>query len=291
MVKFKIVLMNKLIKIITLVVLTITTNIMAQDFQGIATYKSQRKFDIKLDSTQMNSEMHQRMMAMMKKQFEKTHILTFNKEESIYKEDEQLEAPQPQGMVMVMVETGGSDVMYKNTKEKRYTNQNESFSKLFLIRDKLEDIKWELGSETKNIGDYTCYKATFKREVEIRQSGISVNGDKDLDEEIKPEMKEITVTAWYAPQIPVNTGPAQYHGLPGLILEVSDGTITMMCSKVVLNPEKTVEIKEPTKGQKVTQKKYDDMMEKKMKEMNERMKNNRERHDGENIEIRIGDGN
>lgn len=283
--------MNKLIKIITLVVLTITTNIMAQDFQGIATYKSQRKFDIKLDSTQMNSEMHQRMMAMMKKQFEKTHILTFNKEESIYKEDEQLEAPQPQGMVMVMVETGGSDVMYKNTKEKRYTNQNESFSKLFLIRDKLEDIKWELGSETKNIGDYTCYKATFKREVEIRQSGISVNGDKDLDEEIKPEMKEITVTAWYAPQIPVNTGPAQYHGLPGLILEVSDGTITMMCSKVVLNPEKTVEIKEPTKGQKVTQKKYDDMMEKKMKEMNERMKNNRERHDGENIEIRIGDGN
>lgn len=283
--------MNKLVKIITLVVLTITTNIMAQDFQGIATYKSQRKFDIKLDSTQMNSEMHQRMMAMMKKQFEKTHILTFNKEESIYKEDEQLEAPQPQGMVMVMVETGGSDVMYKNTKEKRYTNQNESFSKLFLIRDKLEDIKWELGSETKNIGDYTCYKATFKREVEVRQSGISVNGDKDLDEEIKPEMKEITVTAWYTPQIPVNTGPAQYHGLPGLILEVSDGTTTMMCSKVVLNPEKTVEIKEPTKGQKVTQKKYDDMMEKKMKEMNERMKNNRERHDGENIEIRIGDGN
>lgn len=283
--------MNKLVKIITLVVLTITTNIMAQDFQGIATYKSQRKFDIKLDSTQMNSEMHQRMMAMMKKQFEKTHILTFNKEESIYNEDEQLEAPQPQGMVMVMVETGGSDVMYKNTKEKRYTNQNESFSKLFLIRDKLEDIKWELGSETKNIGDYTCYKATFKREVEVRQSGISVNGDKDLDEEIKPEMKEIAVTAWYTPQIPVNTGPAQYHGLPGLILEVSDGTTTMMCSKVVLNPEKTVEIKEPTKGQKVTQKKYDDMMEKKMKEMNERMRDNRERGDGHGIEIRIGDGN
>jgi len=181
--------------------------------------------------------------------------------------------------------------MYKNTKEKRYTNQNESFSKLFLIRDKLEDIKWELGSETKNIGDYTCYKATFKREVEVRQSGISVNGDKDLDEEIKPEMKEITVTAWYTPQIPVNTGPAQYHGLPGLILEVSDGTTTMMCSKVVLNPEKTVEIKEPTKGQKVTQKKYDDMMEKKMKEMNERMRDNRERGDGHGIEIRIGDGN
>ena len=281
--------MNTTLKFLVLAITIVASSALnAQDFQGIATYKSQRKVDIKLDSTQINSEMHQRMMAMMKKQFEKTHILTFNREESIFKEDEQLEAPQRQGMVMVMVETGGSDVMYKNTKEKRYTNQNESFSKLFLIQDKLEDINWELGSETKNIGDYTCYKATFKRDVEVRQSGISVNGDKDLEEDAKLEMKEITVTAWYTPEIPVNAGPAEYHGLPGLILEVNDGTTTMMCSKVVLNPEKTIEIKEPTKGKKITQKKYDAMMEKKMKEMNERMRNNRERGDGENIEIRIG---
>lgn len=282
--------MNRLIKIVTVFVLLITTNVIAQDFQGIATYKSQRKIDIKLDSTQVNSEMHQQMMAMMKKQFEKTHILTFNKEESMFKEDEQLEAPQRHGMVMVMVETGGSGVMYKNTKEKRYTNQNESFSKLFLIQDELEEINWALGSETKNIGEYTCYKATFKREVEVRQSGISVNGDKDLEEDSKPEMKEITITAWYTPQIPVNTGPSEYHGLPGLILEVNDGTTIMMCSKVVINPEKTIEIKEPTKGKKITQKKYDVMMEKKMEEMNSRMRNNRNRGDGESIEIRIGDG-
>lgn len=281
--------MKTILKILVIAIAFVASSIInAQDFQGVATYKSQRKMDIKLDSTQMNSEMHQRMMAMMKKQFEKTHILTFNKEESIYKEDEQLEAPQPQGMVMVMVQTGGSDVMYKNTKEKRYTNQNESFSKLFLIQDKLEPINWELGSETKNIGDYTCYKATFKREVEVRQSGISVNGDKDLEEDAKPEMQEITVTAWYTLEIPVNAGPAEYHGLPGLILEVNDGTTVMMCSRVVLNPEKTIEIKEPTKGKKITQEKYDAMMEKKMKEMNERMRNNRERGDGERVEIRIG---
>ena len=279
--------MSRLIKIVTVLILSITTNVMAQDFQGIATYKSHRKVDIKLDSTQMNSEMHQRMMDMMKKQFEKTYNLSFNKEESIFKEEERLEAPQPQGMVMVMVETGGSDIMYKNTKENRYTNQNESFSKLFLIQDKLEDLNWELGSETKNIGDYTCYKATLKREVEVRQSGISVNGDKDLDEETKPKMEEITITAWYTPQIPVNTGPRNYHGLPGLILEVTDGTETMMCSKVVLNPEKSIEIKEPKKGKKITQKKYDVIMEKKMKEMNERFRNNRERRDGNSIEIRI----
>lgn len=282
--------MNQLIKIVTVFILLITANVIAQDFQGIATYKSQRKFDMKLDSTQMNSEMQEQMMAMMKKQFEKTHILTFNKEESMFKEEESLGSPQQQGMVMVMVETGGSAVMYKNTKEKRYTNQNESFSKLFLIQDKLEDIDWELGSETKNIGEYTCYKATFKKEIEVRQSGMRMVDDKDKGEEVKPEMKEITVTAWYTPQIPVSAGPSEYHGLPGLILEVTDGTTTMMCSKIVLNPEKTIDIKEPTKGKKITQKKYDVMMEKKMKEMDERMRNNQERSDGHAMEIRIGDG-
>jgi GLPGLI family protein len=282
--------MNQLIKILTLIVLIVTSNAMAQDFQGIATYKSHRKFDIKIDSTKVNSDMKKRMLEMMKKQFEKTYKLSFNKEESIFKEEEQLESPKPQGMVFVMVESGGSDVMYKNTKEKRYTNQNESFSKLFLIKDKLKDMKWQLGSETKNIGDYTCYKATLKREVEVAQSGISINGDKNLDKETAPKMKEITITAWYTPQIPVNTGPREYYGLPGLILEVNDGTETLMCSKIVLNPKKAIAIKEPTKGKKISQKKYDAIMKKKMKEMNERYKNNRRRGHGDDIEIKIGNG-
>ena len=280
--------MNRFTKLLVVITVLISSSVIAQDFQGIATYKSHRKVDIKLDSSQMNSDMHKRMMDMMKKQFEKTYKLTFNKEESVFKEEEKLEAPQPQGMVMVMVETGGSDVLYKNTKEKRYTNQNESYSKLFLIQDELEDLEWELGSETKNIGEYTAYKATLTREVEVRESGISVNGDKDLDEETEPKMEEITITAWYTPEIPVNSGPRSYHGLPGLILEVTDGTETLMCTKVVLNPEKTIEIKEPTKGKKITQEKYDAIMEKKMKEMRERFRNNRERRDGNSVEIRIG---
>ena len=67
-------------------------------------------------------------------------------------------------MQVVMVMNGGSDVLYKNTKENRFTNQNESFSKLFLIKDELQKHEWKLGSETKNIGEYTCYKATMTRE-------------------------------------------------------------------------------------------------------------------------------
>lgn len=281
--------MKTLLKNLALTALILTMSIgYAQEFHGEATYKSKRKVDIKLDSTQMASGMADQMMEMLKKQFEKTYVLSFNKEESMYKEEEALAAPQPQGMNVVMVMTGGSDVLYKNHKEKRYTNQNESFSKVFLIKDELNDIEWTLGSETKNIGDYKCFKATTTREIEDIESGISVNGDKDLSSSEEPKMKEITITAWYTPQIPVSAGPGNYHGLPGLILEVNDGSETVICSKIVINPKKATEIVEPDNGKEVTQEGYDKIMEKKMKEMEERYRSHDRGRDGESIEIRIG---
>lgn len=270
---------------VIIVMLILSSTAIAQDFQGQATYKSHRKMDIQLDSTQIDTGMHKRMLEMMKKQFEKTYILSFNKEESLYKEDEELEAPQPAGMVMVVMGSGESGELYKNIKEDRYTDQNDMFGKVFLIEDKIKKIDWKLGSETKNIGEYTCYKATTTRMVEVVQTGISVNGDKDLDSDAEPEMEEITITVWYTPQIPVNNGPARYHGLPGLILEVHNGNETLICSKIVLNPKDKIEIEEPTTGKKVTQEKFDAIMEKKMKEMQDGYQ--REDRDGDGIRIEI----
>lgn len=281
--------MKTILNIIIIAALLVITKMNAQEFHGEATYKSKRKIDIKLDSTQVASGMAEQMMEMLKKQFEKTYILNFNREESIYKEEEALASPNPQGMDVVMVMSGGSDVLYKNIKEKRYTNQNESFSKLFLIKDELKDIEWTLESETKNIGDYTCFKATTTREVEDIESGISFNGDKDLDTTDKePKMKEITITAWYTPQIPVSFGPGNYHGLPGLILEVNDGSETVICSKIVLNSKKESKIIEPDNGKELNQDAYDKIMEKKMKEMEYRYRSNDRGRDGESFEIRIG---
>ncbi|NQY28932.1 MAG: GLPGLI family protein [Flavobacteriaceae bacterium] len=264
-----------------------TCTLFSQNFQGKATYKSKRKLDIKVDSTQVNSEMHSQMMEMLKKQFEKTYVLAFSKEESIYKEEEKLGAPQrPSGMEMVMINTGGSDILYKNTKENRYTNKNDVFGKVFLIKDNLEKLDWKLGSKTKNIGEYTCYQATLKREVEDIESRISFNTNHEQDENTTPKMKEITITAWYTPEIPVSNGPGNYHGLPGLILEVNDGTETVICSKIVINSKDKSILKEPLKGKIVTQEKFETIMEKKMREMQDRYRGNS--RDGGNIEMIIG---
>lgn len=274
--------------VLTLATILIGISIFAQDFQGVATYKSKQKLDFKMDSTQVDSGMQDLVMEQLKKQFEKTYVLTFNREESIYKEDEKLDSPQPAGMRIMVMTSGGSDVLYKNTKERRFTNQNESFSKLFLIKDELKELGWKLGNETKNIGEYTCYKATLKREVEVRESRMTINANRDSEEEEdkEPEMKEITITAWYTTQIPVNNGPGNYYGLPGLILEVNDGMETVICSKIVLNPKNKVAILEPKKGKEITQEKYEKIMEKKMKEMEERY--HRPDRDGNRIEFRIG---
>ena len=271
-----------------LLVILFASPLASQNFQGKATYKSKRKIDIKLDSTQVDTGMHKKMMEMLKKQFEKTFVLTFNKDESIYKEDEKLGKPQgPNNMEMVMINSGGSDILYKNTKENRFTNQNDVFGKIFLIKDSLEKLDWKLENETRNIGEYTCYKATLKREVEDIENSISFSEDKDQKEEnTTPKMKEITITAWYTLQIPVSNGPGNFHGLPGLILAVNDGTETIVCSKIILNPKNKATFSEPSKGKIVTQEKFETILEKKMKEMQERYTPNS--RDGETIEIRIG---
>lgn len=284
--------MTTIIRAVVMVLALVITKANAQDFQGVATYKTQRSIDIKIDSTKMSSEMHQKMMDMMKKQFQKTFNLTFNKEESTYKEEESLEKPTVGGgnfQVMVVGAGGGSDILYKNTKEDRYADQRDAMGKIFLVKDDIKKIDWKLGSESKHIGEYLCYKATYTKEVEkprvIVDTDDSESSEEELDKE--PEMETITVTAWYTPQIPVNNGPGMYQGLPGLILEIHDGKLNIICSKIVLNPEDKVEIKEPTKGKEVNQEKYDKIMEKKAQEMMERYRPRNGRH-GESIEISIG---
>lgn len=282
--------MTAIIRVIVVALAVVfTTAIGAQEFQGVATYKTQRKVDIKLDSTQVNSDLQAKMLEMMKKQFQKTFLLTFNKEASIYKQEEELDKPNVgmgDGIQIVSIGGGGgSDVLYKNTKEERYAEQVDTYGKIFLVKDNIEKLDWKLGSETKYIGEYQCFKATYTKMVE--KPRIAFDDDEvDLDKE--PEMEERTVTAWYTPQIPVNNGPDNYQGLPGLILEVHDGKLTIICSKIVLNPEDKVEIAEPTKGKEVNQEAYEKIMEKKAKEMMERYRPRSGDREGESISIRIG---
>jgi GLPGLI family protein len=51
--------------------------------------------------------------------------------------------------------------------------------------------------------------------------------------------------------------------LPGLILEVNDGFGILLCTKVTLSNKEKTKIKVPNKGEKVSQKKFDEIRKKK----------------------------
>lgn len=242
-----------------IVTLFIVMMVNAQDFQGIATYKSHRQMDFKTSDSTINSELQKELQEQLKRQYQQEFTLTFNKNESLYKKNEKLEAPMPSRGGITITVSDGSDIMYKNIKEYRFINQIEKYGKQFSIKDSLPSPKWELLNETKNIGVYTCFKAQIRTKFKT-QTLTEAN-------EIETVMKDKIITAWYTPQIPIGNGPAEFFGLPGLILEINDGKLTLVCTKIVINPEEVITIDEPKKGKVVTQKEFDDIIEKKTKEM------------------------
>jgi GLPGLI family protein len=271
--------MKVVLKIIIVAFIFNTNSYNAQDFQGVATYKSHRKMDLKMDEKKVNSDMQKSIEAQLKKQFQQEYTLEFNRNESIYKRVEKLDTPAPPSSSGIIIKLSqGSDILYRNIKENRYANKTEISGKIFLIKDTLNVKKWELTNETKYIGEYACFKAVFEEEYET----------KTITEEGKLEdvMKQRITSVWYTPQIPVNNGPGDYFGLPGLILEVNDGELTLICSKIVLNPDESFEIKAPTKGKEVSQKEFDKIQEKKNKEMMETFQSRRGNKDG--VVIKFG---
>ncbi|TGD57390.1 GLPGLI family protein [Flavobacterium humi] len=277
-------------KIITALSLIIASSLShAQDFQGMAVYESKTSTaDFKsriAENKDITPEMRKTIEERMKKAFEKTFILNFDKNASIYKEEERLDAPgsQNNGMRMMGSFMGGGGTHYKNIKDKTFTIDKEMMGKEFLIHDSLPKLDWKLGQETKEIGGYMCFKATAmqkasktdfrnfrmkKRDEEKDKKEAAAEKNKPTNFMNEGEMpKEVEVVAWYTPEIPVSQGPEGYYGLPGLILEVSAGKTIILCSKVVMNVKDKKEIKAPTNGKPVTQKEFDEIVTKKMEEM------------------------
>lgn len=260
----------------------------AQDFHGQAVYESKTLMS---DKIQINSadgmpeDMKQKLQESMKKAFEKTFVLNFNKYESVYFQEEKLEAPKPNSSMNVVVFRGNMDgKKYKNVKEKIQIAEEDVFDKEFLIVDSLKVWNWKLESESKKIGNYTCYKAVAvipvsEEDRKQYEESKKLKGNGKTQFITISEPKEQIITVWYTPEIPVSQGPDEYWGLPGLILEANNGQTIFLCSKITLNSKEKTEIKRPNKGKKVNQKEYDRIVEKQL----ENMKDSKG-----NINIKIG---
>jgi len=263
--------------------LVTVTTFAQKNFQGKATYMSKTTMDMSRFGKMSEQEKKQRM-ARFKSFLEKTYTLTFNKTASSFKEDVKLDAPGASGPSWGR--SNGQGSIYKNTKDKKMIEDVEQFSKRFLVTEEMEPSQWEMGTETKKIGDYTCYKATLVKEDKnidwgsIFSRGNNEKKDSTNTKENKPAKKMLTVTAWYTSQIPVSTGPDTYYGLPGLILELNAGRTIMLCTEVAINTQEALEIEAPNKGKEVSRDEYNEIIKVKTAELKERFQSRGGRGNG-----------
>ena len=235
-----------------------------QDFQGKAYYFSKAKMDLGTWGARLNEGQKKEVEARLKNRLQKNYVLTFNKEESFFEEEDQLDA------MSGATDSWGKNFtpghQYKNVKTNSQVQNQEFYGKNFLVKDSLQPIVWVMGKETKEIGNYTCFKATASIPTnELTWYNFSWNRlNETADDSAKDDIAMTIVEAWYTPQIPVGHGPLEYWGLPGLILEVSAGNTTMLCSKIIINPKEQVEIKAPEKGKIVSKQEYQQIISKKM---------------------------
>lgn len=238
-----------------------------QDFQGRAYYFSKSKMELGSWGARMSEAQKKAIKNRLKNRLEKTYTLSFNAQESLFEEEEKVDA------ISGATDSWGSNFargkQYKNVDQNQLVQIQEFYGKRFLVKDQLQKIEWKMLPETKQIGQYTCFKATAvvpEQELtwfNFSWSDLSNTGSSTTE----PEIKLTPIEAWYTMQIPVKHGPAEFWGLPGLILEVSAGNTTILCSEIVMNPKVRKPIKAPSKGTEINKKDYRTTIVNKMSEM------------------------
>lgn len=133
--------------------------------------------------------------------------------------------------------------IYFDLTGKKMVQQREFMQRKFLIEDAIVTEGWKLTGKQKMILNYPCSEATVTDSTR-------------------------TVSAWFTPAIPVSTGPSNYVGLPGLILEVNVNNGEQVITALSVSAEVNVNsIAKPKDGKKVTQAEFDKIVEEKLKEM------------------------
>lgn len=147
--------------------------IQAQEFKAIAHFIAQTKFDIKEDTTTSKKEDVSKdprmaeLKAMLKKSLaegtKQEYIMEFTATESAYDKVQELAKPAQPGKMSFSFSSnnGATSRVYKDIKEQKYYKEDQILGKDFLIIDDFKTYNWQTTNETKKIGNYTCYKATY----------------------------------------------------------------------------------------------------------------------------------
>jgi GLPGLI family protein len=141
------------------------------------------------------------------------------------------------GRINLRMNTGSSE-MYKNYATEKIIELRELGPKKYIIEDTLRKQVWKLSDDTMTVKGYRCKKASTKN----RQ------GD--------------NIVAWYTEEIAIPSGPEQFGGLPGLILQmdIGDGWIVLKATDIQTSADRQL-VKAPSGAKKITRQEFQKMMD------------------------------
>ncbi|MXV37876.1 GLPGLI family protein [Flavobacteriaceae bacterium Ap0902] len=218
------------------------------------TYSSQMKIEDDFSDLDVPTAQKEAYKKMLKDAMEEVHYfdLVTTSTESTYKKVEKINNDLPQENGMKISVSAGGTFNYKNIITKEVLELRKSFNENYIIKDTLEDFDWKITREKDQILGYEVRKAMHTDSMR-------------------------TITAWYAPKIAMKTGPADYWGLPGLILKVdvalnNEENTRFYFQAQELKVDSEAKIEKPTGGKVISEKEYMAIMQEistKFKEMRE----------------------
>lgn len=136
----------------------------------------------------------------------------------------------------------GENSIYMDCETKKMTSQKSILDKKYLVEDAYVSPQWEIN----------------------KQKTTTVQGHKCIQAILKSNPKTV---AWYCPEIPCQMGPDGSGGLPGLILKLETPSATFQLKDLKLDSCHPCTISSGQKGDRVTQREFDAIKEKKLKDM------------------------
>jgi len=222
--------------------------------EGKIIFEEKTKMEIQLpEDSPISKEQLEKMMPSERIEL---YTLLFNEDASVYQvvtdasNEEEINQVGEEGdaIQIKMIRATNENITHHDIKKSQITQQQDFLGKTFLIKDKTKKYAWKLNNESKEIAGYTCQKATFEEE-------------------------DRKVEAWFTTAIPVASGPSGFYQFPGMILGLhvkgENNERWLTAKEVELEELEKDSIVAPEKGKVVTRGKYEQIVEDKMKEMQE----------------------
>ncbi len=146
-----------------------------------------------------------------------SYTLVFNHKQSIFKKIKRLGLDQQVKNRRLISMADIKGVYYKNSQDKTNILITKQDGKRYLIDKSKSNWNWEILKETKQILGYKCYKALGTR--------------KEYNYVLKKD-RTLKAIVWFTPKIPLPFGPADFGGLPGLVLESQRGSFYIIAKKI-----------------------------------------------------------